>query len=134
GWLDLVRCALAACGPEWEMVRERAERRAADPPRPPLAARVWQRVSLSGPDADPTLTDDLRTAGEEHALALLARSPSEAEPHLSRAAVAGNRVSAVGRAPALVDLDRGDEAVNTLRSVLAELAASPALSPVELAS
>jgi glycosyltransferase involved in cell wall biosynthesis/predicted Zn-dependent protease len=133
GWLELVRSALAACPGEWEAVRDRAARRATDPPRPSLLARVWQAASLAGLDADPDLTADLRAAGRDHELALLAASPAGAEPHLA-AAAAGNRVGAAGWASALVDLDRAGEAVELLRTLLADLDANPTLSPEERTS
>ena len=128
----LVEAAVGAGGAGWSEVLERAARRQADPPRLSPAVRMWQRASLAGPDADLTLAADLRAAGADHALAFLARSPSEAEPLLCRAADAGNRVSAVGLAAALTELGRADEVVDVLRRTLADLDATPALTPVEL--
>jgi len=75
----------------------------------PLAGRVWQRVALAGPDADPGLGTALTAAGDRHALGVLAGSPAGAEAHFA-VAETGNRVSAVARAVALAERNRRDEA------------------------
>jgi glycosyltransferase involved in cell wall biosynthesis len=126
----LVESALDDGGPEWAGVVERAARRVASPPTPSLAGRVWQRASLAGADADPTLAADLEAAGDRHALATLAADAPGAGSHLA-AAAAGNRVSAAGLAAALVTLGRRDEAVVVLRTVVAGLDADPTLSQAE---
>ena len=125
----LIEQAIDVGGPDWDAVRERTAKRAAASSKLSLAGRVWMRASLNGPDADPTLLDDLRAAGNTHGLALFSRAPGEAEPLL--AAVTGNRVSAVGRAAALADLDRLSEAVELLRTTLADLDRFPELTPLE---
>jgi tetratricopeptide (TPR) repeat protein len=126
----LLHVALAVGGKGWDEVKERAAERRRNPRAVPLAGRVWQRVSMIGPDADPQLLTDVARAGDRHALGVLARS-AEAEPHLAASAAAGNRVSAVGRALALAELNRRDEALMTVRSALEALAAQPELTASE---
>jgi glycosyltransferase involved in cell wall biosynthesis len=130
GFDALVEAALGVGGDGWGVVRERAARRAGGPPAPPLAGRVWAQAGRAGPDADPSLTADLRAAGDGHGLAVRAGSAAAAEPHLAGAA-RGNRVSAVGHAAALAELGRVDEAVGVLRQAVRDLAGGPALSAGE---
>jgi glycosyltransferase involved in cell wall biosynthesis/tetratricopeptide (TPR) repeat protein len=126
----LIETAIGIDGPGWKEVLERMQRRSTDPPKLSLAGRVWQRCALNGPDADTTLARDLRSANDRYALALLASSPAEAEPHLS-AAAASNRVASFGLASALSNLGRVSEAVEITRSVLADLESRPELTALE---
>lgn len=133
-WLTfdaLVGVALAVGGKGWAEVKERARERTRSRRSVPLAGRVWQRASRTGPDADPDLRADLATAGDRHSLGALGGSPAEAEPHLAAAAAAGSRVSAVARALALAEMGRRDEALAELNRVVAELEARPELTAAE---
>jgi glycosyltransferase involved in cell wall biosynthesis/tetratricopeptide (TPR) repeat protein/predicted O-methyltransferase YrrM len=127
----LVEDAVRVGGPDWNAVKVRAAKRLASPPTVPLAGRVWQRVAVAGPNCDASLLADLEAAGDRHSLGVLATSPDEAEPHLAAASSAGNRVSAVGHASALLSLGRKHDAVAALRRVLTELDANPVLSETE---
>jgi predicted O-methyltransferase YrrM len=127
----LVEAAVNVSGPGWDEVQARAANRIANSSTLPLAGRVWQRAAVAGPNADSALLADLETAGDRHALGVLATSPVEAEPHLAAASAAGNRVSAVGHASALLSLGRKSDAIATLRQVLTELQSSPILSETE---
>jgi len=134
GFEVLVEAAVGVGRSGWSEVLDRAARRVAGPPQVPLSVRVWQRASLSGPNADTTLADELQAAGEDHGLAVVARRPADAEPYLRRAAERGNRVSAVGLTSALAELDRRDEAITTAHSAIATLEANAALSTEERTS
>ncbi|MCE9562617.1 MAG: glycosyltransferase, partial [Planctomycetes bacterium] len=128
---SLIESALGLDRPEWDVVRERAAKRMPSPPAPSLAGRVWQRVSVAGPDADPTLRADVVSAGDHHSLAVMSGSSAEAEKHLAIAADAGNRVSTLGRAVALGELGRTTESVELLRTLVASLSTNAGLSPSE---
>jgi glycosyltransferase involved in cell wall biosynthesis/tetratricopeptide (TPR) repeat protein len=127
----LVETAVDVGGPGWDDMKARAATRLANPPTVPLAGRVWQRVAVAGPNADSTLLADLETAGDRHALGVLAASPVESEPHLAAASATGNRVSAVGHASALLSLGRKNDAIAMLRRVLTDLESNPVLSETE---
>ncbi len=117
-------------GLPWDAVRERAAARRAGGLLPPTAARVWQRVSLSAADHDPNLVDDLRAAGDWHALGLLS-DPEDAAGCFARSAPA-NRVSRLALAACLAGAGRAEDAAAELRPLIADLEASPALSPAEV--
>jgi glycosyltransferase involved in cell wall biosynthesis/Tfp pilus assembly protein PilF/predicted O-methyltransferase YrrM len=128
---SLVEAAVNADGTGWDEVKTRATKRIANLPAVPLAGRVWQRVAVAGPNADAALLADLEARGDRHALSVLSASPVEAEPHLAAESAAGNRVSAVGHASALLSLGRKADAIATLRQVLTELDVNPVLSATE---
>jgi glycosyltransferase involved in cell wall biosynthesis/predicted Zn-dependent protease/predicted O-methyltransferase YrrM len=125
----LVRSALAVGGKGWSDVTGRARERLRRGATVPLAPRVWQRASNIGPDADPGLDAALAAAGERHAPGVLARTPAEAEGHF--AAAGGNRVSLAGRAVALAELGRREEALAAAREAVAALEAEAVLTPEE---
>jgi glycosyltransferase involved in cell wall biosynthesis/tetratricopeptide (TPR) repeat protein len=131
GWLNLVRTALAECEPEWHAVLDRAACRIGVGYKPSLVGRVWQRASLNGPDADPTLAHDVVGARDDHGQGLFSTSPEDAEQCLARAAV-GNRVSALGYAAVLLGLGREVEAGEVVRCVLFALDADGPLTSEEL--
>ncbi|AWM39103.1 GDP-mannose-dependent alpha-(1-6)-phosphatidylinositol monomannoside mannosyltransferase [Gemmata obscuriglobus] len=127
----LVEAAVAAGAAGWDEVRDRAARRFRSATQLSLSGRVWQQAASDGPDSDPVLEADLTAAADHHALGVLARPDAGAELHLAVAAGTGNRVSAVGRALALVALGRAEEAVNVARAAVDELKARPALTVAE---
>ncbi|VTR91657.1 family 2 glycosyl transferase : Glycosyl transferase OS=Singulisphaera acidiphila (strain ATCC BAA-1392 / DSM 18658 / VKM B-2454 / MOB10) GN=Sinac_0358 PE=4 SV=1: Glyco_trans_1_2: Methyltransf_24: Glyco_transf_4: Glycos_transf_1: Glycos_transf_2: TPR_7: TPR_6: TPR_10 [Gemmata massiliana] len=126
----LVEGALAVGGPDWDEVIARARRRADQPVPVPLAARVWPRVSLAGPGADPELVTDLSAAGADHELGVLAGTAATADPHLARAA-RGNRVSALGYALARAELGDAPGALAVARALIADLDANAELTEPE---
>ncbi|MBA4191275.1 MAG: hypothetical protein C0467_25110, partial [Planctomycetaceae bacterium] len=128
---SLIEAAVGVAGPGWDDVRERAAQRLASSRKLSLAGRVWQRASLTGPNADPQLIADLEAVGDRHGVAILVKSPTDAEPHLAESAASGNRVSAVGHASALLSLNQRDAAVAVLRGVLSDLDRKPVLSNAE---
>lgn len=136
-WLTfeaLLRVALAVGGRGWGEVKERARERIRRTKTVPLLGRVWQRASLSGPDADRELAADVEAAGDPHSRAVLSRVTTEAEPYLTAAAKGGNRVSAMSLAAILVERGRTEDAIAALKSVLMSLAEKPELTPVEVES
>jgi glycosyltransferase involved in cell wall biosynthesis len=118
----LLRDGLARLDPA--ELQARMRRRLDAAARPSLVGRAWQRVNLSGADADPVLSADLAaTPAGDPFLGLLAEERAVAEPALRRAA-AVNRVSALTLAEALARTDPA-AAIREVEHVLDDLDLSP---------